>query len=53
LEKPDLLPILQKTPRIARCFEEVLNSKTVIIKPGSVDALRQALAEMGLLVKFD
>jgi hypothetical protein len=52
LEKPDLLPILQKTPRISRCFEEVLNPKTVIVKPGSVDALRQALAEMGLLAEI-
>jgi len=55
LEKPDLLPILQKTPRIARCLAEVLNSKTILIKAGSEESLRLALAEIGLLaeVKLD
>ena len=52
LEKPDLLPILQKTPRIARCIAEVLSPKTVLVKPGSVEPLRQALAEIGLLAEI-
>jgi hypothetical protein len=52
LDKPDLLPLLQKTPRISRCLGEVLNSKTVTVKIGSVESLRQALAEMGLLAEI-
>ncbi|MHC1740452.1 MAG: helicase-associated domain-containing protein [Anaerolineaceae bacterium] len=52
LDKPELLPLLQKTPRIARNLGEVLNFKTVIIKPGCAEALRQSLAEMGLLAEI-
>jgi len=43
---------LQKTPRIARCIAEVLSPKAVLIKPGSVEPLRQALAEIGLLAEI-
>lgn len=55
LERPELMPILQKTPRISRCLTEILNNKTAIIKPGSLESLQQALAEIGLLaeVRFD
>jgi hypothetical protein len=55
LDKPELMPILQKTPAISRCLEEILNSKVAVVKPGRLEALKQALAEMGLLaqVKLD
>ncbi len=49
LLRPEILPLLQKNPRAARFIVEVLNSKTVVIQPGSVEPLRQILAEMGFL----
>ena len=49
LEKNELLPIFQKVPRVARCLGEVLNPLTVIVKPGSTESLRQALAELGFI----
>lgn len=52
LGSPDLLPILQKTPRVARCLAEVLSSQVILVKPGSVEFLRQALAELGLLAEI-
>ena len=52
LGSPDLLPILQKTPRVARCLAEVLSSQVILVKPGSVESLRQALAELGLLAEI-
>jgi hypothetical protein len=51
LDKPELLPMLQKNPHISRYFGEVLNNKTVILKPGSAAALQQSLAELGLLTQ--
>ena len=51
LDKPELLPMLQKNPHISRYFGEVLNNKTVILKPGSANALQQSLAELGLLAQ--
>jgi hypothetical protein len=55
LDKPELMPIIQKTPRISRCLGDILNNKTAIIKPGCLETLKQALAEIGLLteVKID
>jgi hypothetical protein len=52
LEKSELLPLLQKSPRVSRCLGEVLGPKAVLVKPGSVEPLRQALAEMGLLAEI-
>jgi len=49
LSRPEILPLLQNNPRAARCLGEVLNPKTIVIKPGCIDNLRQALAEMGFL----
>ena len=55
LDRPELMPILQKNPRISRHLVEILNNKTAVIKQGSIEPLQQALAEIGLLaeVKFD
>jgi hypothetical protein len=55
LDKPELMPILQKTPGISRCLGEILNPKVVVVKPGRLEPLKQALAEIGLLaqVKLD
>jgi hypothetical protein len=55
LDKPELMPILQKTPGTSRCLGEILNPKVVVVKPGRLEPLKQALAEIGLLaqVKLD
>lgn len=54
LDKPDLMPILQRTPKVSKCLGDILNNKTAVIKPGHLEPLVQALAEIGLLteVKF-
>ncbi len=49
LARPEILPLLQRNPRAARCIEEVLNPKTLIVKAASIETLRQILAEMGFL----
>lgn len=49
LARPEILPLLQKNARASRCLGEVLNPKTIVVKPGSVENLRQVLAEMGFL----
>ena len=55
LARPEILPLLQKNPRAARCLGELLNPQTVIVKPGKIEPLRQALAELGFLtdITFD
>jgi hypothetical protein len=49
LSRPEILPLLQKNPRASRCLAEVLNPRTIVVKPGSVESLRKVLAEMGFL----
>jgi hypothetical protein len=55
LNRPELLPLLQKNQRVSQSIATVLNAQTAIVKPGKVEQLRQGLAELGLLadIKID
>jgi len=48
-DSPEMITALQKSPA-ARHISEVLNSTTVLIKPGQLAKVRAALIEMGYLV---
>ncbi len=55
LARPEILPLLQKNSRSARCIDEVITPKAVLLKPGSEQTIMQVLSEMGFLteVKLD
>ena len=50
VESPEVLKALQET-KAARFLGEMLNATTVIIKPGSEERVRRALADLGCLTE--
>jgi hypothetical protein len=52
LNRPELLPLLQKNQRVSQSIATVLNAQTAIVRPGKVEQLRQGLAELGLLAEI-
>ncbi|MEA5078497.1 MAG: hypothetical protein VB013_07995 [Anaerolineaceae bacterium] len=53
LARPEILPLLQKNTRSARCIEEVLTPKAVLLKPGTDQTIVQVLSEMGFLTEVN
>ena len=51
LARPEILPLLQKNSRSARCIDEVITPKAVLLKPGSEQTIMQVLSEMGFLTE--
>ena len=51
LENPELLEKLKRS-RAGRQIIEVLSSSTCTVRPGGIEAVRDALAELGYLVDF-
>ena len=50
LSSPDLLESLRRAPQVASLLGESLGPKVVEVRPANLEALRQALAELGILL---
>jgi XPB/Ssl2-like helicase family protein len=50
LSSPELLESLRRAPQVANLLGESLGPKVVEVRPANLEALRQALAELGILL---